>query len=176
MHRSFYSKEDTCISTVIQAALTFLLDFLTTSVLELESLHLGQTQRALLLLEVFGVWLGTLGFIIICSNSYLHFFHRGLNRIFNNKQLINSIYRHLHGADSKRTLLDSLHRSSRHLLRHITSEGLDFFVYRPIHWIGPLLSVLVHKSVKSWLRLHLLSGNLNLIGSPIFNGSLIHLN
>jgi len=125
-----------------------LLDFLT-SVLELSSLRLGQTRRALLLLEVFGVWLATLGFIIICSNSYLHFFHRGLHHIFNNNRLINFIDRHLHGADSKRCLLDSLHRSSRHLLRHITSEGLDFFVYRPIHRIGSLLGVLVHKSIKS---------------------------
>lgn len=97
------------ISAVIQVALGILLTFLTTAALEIVPLHLGQTRRASFWLEVFGVWLANLGFIIIFSSTNIHFLHIGL-RIFN------FIDPHLHGANCNRCLLDGLNGSSRNLL------------------------------------------------------------
>lgn len=100
------------LSSVIQVALGFLLDF--PVALEVVLLHLGQTQRAPLWLEVFEVWLAALSFIISFSSTNLHFLHTGLSQIFN------SIDPHLHRADCNRCLIDGLNGSNDNLFfRHI---------------------------------------------------------
>lgn len=169
------------LSSVIQVALGFLLDF--PVALEVVLLHLGQTQRAPLWLEVFEVWLAALSFIISFSSSNLHFLHTGLSQIFN------SIDPHLHRADCNRCLIDGLNGSNDNLFfRHINLlwRWPNIFFYGLIHRSGPLLDIFVHKSVKRRLWLHLFARNLNLIGPPSSNlcvlwlegawGSLIHLN
>ena len=83
----------------------------------------------------------------LCST----FLYRVLNPILNDTRLFDFFNQDLHRANYKILLFDALHRCSRNLLvRHIylLRRWLDFF-YRPIHWIGILLAILVQKSIKN---------------------------